>query len=96
MDRIASISKRGAYIEQSYALHLIDGIPIRSIAECVEAVGPERTILSSDLGQITSPSPPAGLLRLGLLRFFKELQREGIDPEDIKAMACENPRALLW
>jgi len=90
LDRIASISKRGAYIEQSYALHLIDGIPIRRIAECIEAVGPERTILSSDLGQATSPSPPAGLLR-----FFRELRREGVDPEDIRTMACENPRALL-
>lgn len=90
LERIVAISKRGAYIEQSYALNLIDGIPIRRMVECINAVGPERTILSSDLGQATSPSPPTGLLR-----FFRALQREGVDPKDIREMACENPRALL-
>ncbi|MEM2082724.1 MAG: DUF6282 family protein [Candidatus Bathyarchaeia archaeon] len=90
LERIVAISKRGGYIEQSYALNLIDGIPIRKMAECIEAVGPDRTILTSDLGQATSPSPPAGLLK-----FFRALQKEGIDPRDIRTMACENPRALL-
>ena len=90
LERMVALSKRGAYIEQPYALNLIDGIPIRKMAECIEAVGPGRTILSSDLGQVTSPSPP-----VGLLRFFKALRKEGVDPEDIRTMACENPKALL-
>ena len=81
---------KGVYIEQAYSMYLIDGIRIKKIADVIREVGPNKCILSSDMGQINSPSPSAGLLD-----FTNLLAINGISQEELEIMGRINPRKLI-
>jgi hypothetical protein len=53
-------------------------------------VGPERTILATDLGQIHNP-PPAEGLRI----FLRVLLEKGIPADHLKKMVQDNPAFML-
>ena len=56
----------------------------------VKAVGPARTILSTDLGQLHNAPPWEGL------RVFVQLMLEnGIKPSEIETMLHKNPARVL-
>lgn len=80
----------GCYLEQSYSMFSMDGIPITKIATQIKRVGPESIILSSDVGQPFSPDPSQALEI-----FAKLLVTEGIPLQWIKIMMVENPRKIL-
>lgn len=61
-----------------------------AIVEMIKKVGPERTILSSDLGQVHNPFPWEGLRM-----FLRVLLEKGISKEDLKRMVQDNPSYLL-
>lgn len=65
--------------------HGVDGI-----VEMIKAVGPERTILATDLGQVHNP-PPAEGLRM----FLRVLLEKGIPAEHLKLMVQDNPAFML-
>ena len=79
----------GAFIEQSYAMYSIDKIPIEKIARNIRKIGADRTILSSDVGQITGPSPDEALKD-----FCMELTKVGISRRELETMLVVNPRKL--
>jgi len=81
---------KGVYIEQSYAMYLIDKIPIKKIVEQIKAVKPENCIISSDVGQINSPNPSEALKEFSSL-----LIKNGLDEDAIKQMAMKNPEYLI-
>ena len=78
------------FVEQTYALYLLDHIAIERKIEQIQAVGVEHTILSSDLGQLTSP-PPAE----GLQDFVAKLMLAGLSLSDIEQMTKINPQKLI-
>ncbi len=80
----------GVYAEQSYALMPIDHLTPGDVADYIRGVGPEHTIMSTDLGQRAGMSPGEGM---GL--FVSLMEREGITPQEIRTMAVENPAKLL-
>lgn len=80
----------GVYAEQSYALMPIDGLTPGDIAAYIRGVGPEHTILSTDLGQRGRMSSGEGMER-----FLSLLEKEGIPPSDLETMAVTNPARLL-
>ncbi len=80
----------GVYVEHNYAMYLIDNIPIKEIARQIKSVGAVKCIISSDMGQMNSPSPSAGLQQ-----FCRLLLNEGITKEELKIMGETNPRTLL-
>jgi len=80
----------GVYIEQTFAMYSIDRIPISRIAEQIKAIGVENCIISSDVGQVNSPSPSEALSR-----FTKMLLKEGLTEDDLRMMGGVNPRKLL-
>ena len=80
----------GVYAEQSYALMPIDGLTAGDIAAYIRGVGPEHTILSTDLGQRGRMSSGEGMEL-----FLSLLEKEGIAPSDLEAMAIANPAKLL-
>ncbi len=80
----------GAFIEVCYSMYSIDGVPIREIASQIKTVGVEYCIISSDVGQIKSPSPSQALLD-----FMKRLGVEGIIEADFYQMMVVNPRRLM-
>lgn len=80
----------GVFAEQSYALMPVDGLSIGEIARMIRLVGPERTILSTDLGQIGGLSPAGGMAR-----YLEMLREEGIPEGWLGRMSAENPAWLL-
>ena len=63
---------------------------INGIVEMIKAVGPERTVLATDLGQIHNPPPWEGLRM-----FIRVLLEKGIHKEHLKRMVQDNPCYLL-
>ncbi len=90
-DDLASLTAfDGVYAEQSYGLMLIDRFPLSDIVRQIRRVGPEKTILTSDLGQGQTP-PPAE----GMQTFFDLLAAEGFTNAELQRMALDNPKKIL-
>jgi hypothetical protein len=92
LDEQLDWAKQGAYMEYTYsalspAWHCI---VIEETVHNIRKVGPERCILSSDLGQVHNPVPVEGL------RIFNRLLLEhGLTENDIAMMTQKNPSGLL-
>lgn len=80
----------GVYIEQNYAMYLIDKIPIKKIAEQIKFVGAGKCIISSDMGQVKSPAPSEAMSM-----FADLLLKEGITERELKLMGEENPGKII-
>ena len=52
--------------------------------------GPERVLLSSDMGQPDGLTPPAALLD-----FSHQLYEEGISVQELRTMLVQTPKELL-
>jgi epoxyqueuosine reductase QueG len=68
----------------------IDKRKLKILIEGINVVGPERTILSSDLGQPFNMRPTQGFEK-----FLKILQNEGISGHDMALMTKVNPLRCL-
>lgn len=86
------LAELGAVIEHTYLPHLEPWgrFPIEKTVDHIRRVGAERCILSSDLGQSTSP-PPAE----GLEAFAAQLAEHGMDERAVRRMLADNPAELL-
>lgn len=66
------------------------GIPYREIADLVRTVGVEKTILSSDYGQVKF-----GDCIEGMDSFIHAMRLEGFTEEELRTMCCHNPAKIL-
>jgi hypothetical protein len=93
VDEQKELADMGAFIEH-LAIFMYPMWPTKAgldgVIEMIKAVGPERTVLATDLGQVHNP-PPAEGLRM-FLRVFLE---RGIPSDHLKKMVKDNPRFLL-
>lgn len=102
LDDMKRCADMGAFIEHCY-LSTIMGpaapaasfrsrkqVPMDAVVEAIKGVGAERTILSTDLGQIHNPTPIDGLKE-----FMLQLKKKGISEEEIHLMTRKNPARLL-
>jgi hypothetical protein len=82
----------GAYFERCYASTLpgIGDVPLRRIVSDIRRVGIESTVLATDCGAATIPSPVAGMRD-----YLAALLAEGFSEWDIRLMAGETPARLL-
>lgn len=84
----------GAYVEHSLCMYddrsTFYHWPVTVLLEYIRAVGPERTVLSSDLGQTNNPLPVESYQRV-----VGMLLQEGVGPEDIRRMVGTNAAGLL-
>jgi hypothetical protein len=82
----------GAYIEFVYngLIGVHKEFEPREYADAIRAIGAERCILASDLGQAANPPHPEGLFA-----FFAAMQREGIPSGEMDRMTKSNPATLL-
>lgn len=87
------LADMGAFIEH-LAIFQYPMWPTRAgidgIVEMIKAVGPERTVLATDLGQVHNPPPWEGLRM-----FLRVLLEKGIPKEHLKKMIQDNPAFLL-
>ena len=81
-------AKLGAYLELVWVRPGSDAA--KAYVNAIRAVGPEFMVLSSDLGQATTPLHPDGLLAM-----YQYLVSQGISVAEIDRMAKVNPAKLL-
>lgn len=86
------LAERGVYIEQCYIglTPAFYSYSVAELAEAVQAVGPRRTVLSTDLGQYVNPPPVEGFRMM-----LAALLGAGVPAADLAAMAKGNPAQLL-
>lgn len=92
------LADAGAVMEHTMSCHLPFWFPddctryepIWRIYEAIKAVGPERCVLTSDLGQVHSPPPTEGFREY--MQMFLSL---GASTRDIELMTRENPSRML-
>lgn len=92
IERQEQMAAKGAYIEHTYLSTLPSGggIGSKKLVEAVRAVGAERCILTSDLGQKENP-PPAEGMRAAVATLLDG----GLGEDDITVMFKTNPARLL-
>ena len=66
------------------------GVPYKEIADLIRTVGVERTILSSDFGQVKF-----GDCIEGMDSFIHAMRLEGFTDQELRTMCCDNPAEIL-
>lgn len=95
LDETKALLAHGAYVEHEVSMY-DPGMakpPQKSVdvlMEWIGEIGPERTVLASDLGQVGRPMPVDSLVRVG-----QELLDRGLSDDDLRRMSVENPAFLL-
>lgn len=89
-DEQAELAKLGAYIEHCFTTMHTGKAPWEAVIESIRQVGPERCVLSTDLGQTINP-PVAE----GFAMFAQRMLDAGFSVTEIRRMTFENPRTLL-
>ena len=84
----------GAYVEHA-SCHYDDrskfkSFEIETLVEWIRAIGPERSVIASDLGQLGNPLPGESLAEAARL-----LNRTGMPVKEIRAMLVDNPSHVL-
>jgi Family of unknown function (DUF6282) len=84
----------GAYIEHSLCMYDEESSfynwDLDTLIEWIEAVGPERSTLGSDLGQMNNPLPTDSFRKI-----VARLLERGVSDDTIRTMVARNPAELL-
>lgn len=84
----------GAFVEHEMSMYHPEveapGFPISQLVDWIEKIGPERTVIDSDLGQKQNPLPVDGYLYV-----IGQLLDHGVKEKDIRQMICRNTAYLL-
>jgi hypothetical protein len=83
------LADRGALMERAFTTPYTGKCPWEQVFAASRAVGPERTVWSTDLGQVFNPPVEDGLALMAD-RFLEA----GFDEEEIRTMAVANTRLL--
>ena len=84
------LANLGAFIEHCFTTMHTGKAPWDAVVASIRKVGPERCVLSTDLGQTINP-PVAE----GFAMFAQTLLDGGFSQAEIQRMAVENPKALI-
>src|ERR671935_2525093 len=84
------LARLGAYFERCFTTPNTGKISWEQVYANIREVGPESTILATDLGQTTAPYPDEGLAT-----FIKNLLDNGFSERDVQRMVKDNPAQLL-
>jgi Family of unknown function (DUF6282) len=83
------LARAGAMIERCFTTPYTGKCSWEQWLEGTRAVGPERTLLSSDLGQLANPPVEDGLPLMA-----ERLLQAGFTEDEVRTMAVENTRRL--
>ena len=92
MEQMENLADMGAYIEHVFRnlLPLLGSFNPELYVEAIKRIGADRTIMSTDLAQITDCTPPEGMRM-----FIGNMLEYGCSPEEVELMAKINPAKLL-
>jgi hypothetical protein len=82
--------KQGAFVEHCYTTPATGKVTWDVVLEQIRAIGPERIVLTTDLGQVTGVFPDEGLAL-----FAEKLLGNGFSELDVRKMIVENPASLV-
>jgi hypothetical protein len=88
-----ALAERGVFVEHEVGMYLPDDhqhFGIEVLLEWIEAVGVERTVLASDLGQIGRTRPVDAFIEV-----TTALLDHGVDEKNLRRMLVDNPTYLL-
>ena len=92
-DQKALAKRPEVFIEHCFAVHTQDGVALEAYAQAIRVTGPEKVLLSTDFGQVSSDPFPEGTIRyaaeLGAMLAGHVSQRDFI------AMFSDNGRRAL-
>jgi hypothetical protein len=84
----------GAFVEHELSMYhpqvAAPQFPIERLVDWIQKIGPERTVLDSDLGQVGNPLPVDAYILI-----IQQLLDHGISEADIRQMICRNTAYLL-
>lgn len=92
-DQCRELVGLGAYVEHEWGMYDPEGYrkwDPRQLMDWIEKIGPEHTVLASDLGQAGRPRPVDALLRVAAA-----LLDLGLPERDLQRMVRDNPSYLL-
>jgi hypothetical protein len=89
-DEQKHLADMGAYIEHCFTTMHTGKAPWEAVMEAIRVVGPERCVLSTDLGQTINP-PVAE----GFAMFAQKMLDAGFTVDQIRRMTVTNPSALV-
>lgn len=84
------LAKYGAYMEHCYTTYATGKIDFSTTLEQIKALGADKVILSTDLGQKTAIYPDEGLLD-----FATRLYENGFSESEVRKMTVDNPAMLV-
>lgn len=92
VQEMKALADKGAFLEHSILATMPMGTRLdpRDLAGIIREVGPERCILSTDLGQAHNPHPAEGL-RLAIATMLMC----GLEESDVECMVKTNPATIL-
>jgi hypothetical protein len=92
LDQMKEAAKLGAYIEfvGNAVLGHTKVFEFSDYVTAIRSIGPERCILSSDLGQAGNPTHPDGLQQI-----LRGLAEAGLTAAELKTITVTNPARLL-
>lgn len=93
LEQGVELSRQGVFMEHEVGMYLPDDHPhfgIEVLLEWIEAVGPERTVLASDLGQRGRTRPVDAFIEV-----TGALLDHGVTEKDARRMLVDNPTHLM-
>ncbi|MGA3292569.1 MAG: DUF6282 family protein [Candidatus Acidiferrales bacterium] len=84
------LADMGAQIEHCFTTMYTNKAPWEAYFDSVRKVGPERVVLSTDLGQTINPP-----VSEGFAMFAQKMLDAGFRPADVRRMTVTNPAALV-
>ncbi len=90
LDAQVELAHQGVFMERCYTTPYSGKISWEEIFAATRAVGPEATILATDLGQPAGPWPDEGLAD-----FARRFLEAGFTEGEVRRMVAENPGALV-
>lgn len=90
-EQVARYAELGATIEHELGMYDNDRIfDVQTLLDWIELIGPERTSIASDLGQVGNPLPVEAYRRV-----LTRLLDGGVSEKDITTMIATNPARLI-
>jgi predicted metal-dependent phosphotriesterase family hydrolase len=90
IDEQKELAKYGAYMEHCYTTYATGKIDFETTLDQIRAIGADRVILGTDLGQKTALYPDEGLLD-----FATKLYDNGFTENEIRKMTVDNNTKLI-
>lgn len=92
LDEIRSLAGMGVFIEHCYhcCMPLLGSYRPEKYVEAIRLIGAERTVLSTDFGQISDSSPAEGMRQC-----IATMLQLGVSEEEVELMVKKNPATLL-